>query len=153
MSIDPTRADALFREWACMDENAVEFLKLIARVARLADDIVDGDAKAPAHDMARLLYDVFVTLHRNPFFLAHHARLTPILANVILTWEASEEWKQSDNLKTRQFAFVLREASEQIATAVAEITGGFEHARTVIRQAHQVCCAEDPETFEQWDNE
>lgn len=153
MSLAPEKASVLFERWARMDKEAVDFLKTMARAIRLADDIVDGDSQDAPADMARLLYECLIVLPANPFFARHHAKLAPVMTNVALLWDASEDWRKSDLEKTRQFAFVLRESTEQIVATVAEITGGFEHARSVIREVHQVCCAEDPETFEQWDQE
>lgn len=153
MTMPADQAEETFTRWACGHEDAVRFLFQIGRVARLADDITDGDSRNVAADMGRLLFEALVTLPTNPFFLRHHATLAPILANVALTWEATEDWRRSNNEKTRMFAFVLRECSEQIATTVAMITGGYDHARTVIREAHLICTIGDNETFSDWENE
>lgn len=153
MSIPPDQADEAFLRWANGDEEAARFLRIVSGVARLADDIIDADSANPAADMARLLYETMVSMPSNRFFQSHHSALAPVITNIALTWEATEEWSRSDLEKTRMFAFVLRECSEQLAGTVAVITGGFDHGRHVIREAHAICTASDPETFSDWENE
>lgn len=153
MSMPPGTSADCFDRWANGDPDAAKLLHCISEIARLADDIVDGDSEDAFADMGRLCFQALVVAPSNPFFQKHHSALAPVLANISLTWEATEEWRQSTNEKTRMFAFVLRECSEQIAVTVALLTGGYEHARKVIRDAHLVCDASDPETFSDWENE
>lgn len=153
MSIPEDKAADAFLRWANGDEDAARFLRQISSIARLADDIADGDSLNVSADLSRLLFETLVSIPSNPFYQANYSALAPVIANVALTWDATEDWKYADLEKTRMFAFVLRECSEQIAVTVAVITGGFEHGRSVIRDAHKTCVAPDPETFETWEIE
>jgi hypothetical protein len=153
MSMPTGTSTEYFTRWACGNSDAVSLLHCISAIAQLADDIVDGDSENRFADMGRLCFQTLVVAPSNPFFQKHHAALAPVLANISLTWEASEQWRQSEQEKTRMFAFVMRECSEQFAVTVALLTGGYDHARTVIRELHDVCVASDPETFSDWENE
>lgn len=153
MSMPPGTSTEYFNRWACGNSDAVNLLHCISAIAQLADDIVDGDSENRFADMGRLCFQTLVVAPSNPFFQKHHAALAPVLANISLTWEATEEWRHSEQEKTRMFAFVMRECSEQFAVTVALLTGGYDHARAVIRELHDVCVASDPETFSDWENE
>jgi hypothetical protein len=153
MSMPPGTSNEYFTRWACGNQDAVNLLRCVSEIAHLADDIVDGDSDNRFADMGRLCFQTLVVAPSNPFFQQHHAALAPVLANISLTWEVTEEWRQSKNEKTRMFAFVMRECSEQFAVTIALLTGGYEHARNVIRELHEVCDASDPETFSDWENE
>lgn len=153
MSMPPGLSDQYFNRWACGNQDAVNLLHCISTVARLADDIVDGDSEDRFADMSRLWFQTLVVAPSNPFYQQNRAALAAVLANIGLTWEASEDWRRSEAEKTRMFAFVLRECTEQFVVTVALLTGGYDHARTVIRELHEVCVASDPETFADWETE
>lgn len=153
MSMPPGTSDEYFTRWACGNQDAVNLLHCISQIARLADDIVDGDSENRFADMGRLWFQTLVVVPSNPFYQQNRAALASVLANIGLTWEATEDWRHSEAEKTRMFAFVLRECTEQFVTTVALLTGGYEHARHVIRELHETCVASDPETFSDWENE
>lgn len=140
-------------KWANGHENAASFLMEWSTIVRRADDIADGDSEDPVGDMARVLYQALVSMPSNPFFQAHHATLSALMANAIMLWEKSEDWRNSENRKTRMFGFVCRENVEQVAYTVALLTGGYEHALSVIEDIQRLSHQSSSETFEEWEAE
>ncbi|WP_104019131.1 hypothetical protein [Roseovarius nitratireducens] len=153
MPLPNDQIDDLAREWALGDEDAVRFLVNFMHMVRLADDIADGDSAAPVPDMANLLVRAWLEHSCNPFFQRHSGALGATMANAVLMWEKSEDWRQSDNRKTRMFAFVARETVEHVAHTVAFIVGGYQHAKEVAQEIHELSHQASGETFEDWEVE
>lgn len=153
MPIKNDKIPDLCARFANGDPAAARFLENIANIARLADDIADGDSLNPVGDMAELLTRVVVDNALNPFFQKHAEALTAVMANSIVLWRKSEDWRQSSNRKTRMFGFVSREAVEHVAYTVAFITGGFDHATRVAETIQLVSHQASEETFEDWEAE
>lgn len=152
----PLSRDNLKRiaETAAMgDTDAAAFVMNVAAMARLADDLADGDAQDRPRSMADLLYRALVHHATNPFFRAHSRELCAVMTNALVLWDMSERWRESDNRKTRMFAFVVRESVEQVAYTVAAIKGGIGHARDVADDIMRLSHETSEETFEDWDRE
>ncbi len=134
------------------NQQAAHVLDATARVARLADNITDGDSQDPQADMAHILSAVFVELAGNAFYLENASILAPSMLSAILGWVQGDEWAKSENPKTRIFGFVYREAIEHVAYTVAYICGGFDHARNVVRALHEISHA-NGESLQDWETE
>lgn len=140
-------------KWSLGNEDACRFLVNFMHMVRLADDIADGDSAAPVPDMANLLVRAWLEHACNPFFQKHSGALGASIANAVLMWEKSEDWRHSNNRKTRMFAFICRETVEHIAYTVAFLVGGYQHARDVAQEVQEVSHQASAETFEQWEAE
>lgn len=152
MAIPSDEIGAFFDFVTKGNAEAAHVLDATARVARLADNITDGDSENPQDDMARLLSTVFVELAGNAFYLENAHILAPSMLSAILGWVQGDEWAKSDNPKTRVFGFVYREAIEHVAYTVAYMCGGFDHARQVVRALHEISHA-NGETLQEWEAE
>jgi hypothetical protein len=146
---DPEHVRAALLRWTLGDEAAADFLNEIAEIARLADDIVDEDANRQ-RNVAWLLTRTLTRLPQNPFFNRHVAALAPLINNVIVQWQLSDEWRSSRDALKRQFGFVMREAVGSIVTAVAAIVGGYDHAKTTTEDFFELCHSGSRETVEDW---
>lgn len=135
------------------DLSAAAFIVKLGRCARLADDICDGDSKAPHRDMALLISDLTQLLSSNPFYLSNSAALMPEVVQAALLWAESEAWAKAACRETRLWAFVERDAIQRISYTVALICGGITHAREAMRLIHQETHPEGSETFEQYEAE
>ena len=132
--------------------DAYRYLEIMARIVYYADDVVDEplDDIARQDLVAKLLWAVFVELPQNRFHVAHSLVLAPLLSDVIVQWQKSDEWRVPESNYTRKvFGFVRRENMDSLVVAVAGITGGREHALTVAELVMDVCHASG-ETVEQW---
>ncbi|AZB55024.1 hypothetical protein EBL89_06750 [Cereibacter sphaeroides] len=153
MPLDNDQIPALCLRWAAGNVDAAAFLVNLTRWVRLADDLADGDSARPVHDMAELLMRLVSEQTTNRFYQTHMVALNPVIANAVILWRQSEEWRLSPNRKTRMFGFVGREAIEHVALTVATITGGFQHALMVAQELHEASHQTSPETFEEWEAE
>ena len=125
----------------------------LSLATRLADNIVDGDSEDPQADMATILRLAFVELPANSFWQAHGRTLAPVCMNAIIGWVQSDEWARSEHEKSRMWGFVYRDAVDQIAHTIAYLTGGYEHARNVMRALHQTSQLSSEETLLEWEME
>uniref|UniRef100_UPI003F499D62 hypothetical protein n=1 Tax=Ensifer adhaerens TaxID=106592 RepID=UPI003F499D62 len=146
---DPGAVRTALLRWTLGDEVAADFLNEMAEIARLADDIVDED-ESRQRNVAWLLVRTMTHLPVNPFFVRYAAALAPIINNVVVQWQLSDEWRSSRDALKRQFGFVMREAVGSIVTAVAAIVGGHEHAKTVTEEFFELCHAGSKETVADW---
>ncbi|WP_037460668.1 hypothetical protein [Sinorhizobium fredii] len=145
---DPEAVRAALLRWTRGDEAAADFLKEIAEIARLADDIVDEDEHRQ-RNVCWLLIRTLTVLPANPFFARHVDRLAPLMHTVIVQWQLSDEWRSSRDALKRQFGFVMREAVGSIVTAVAAICGGYDHAKSATEDFFELCHG-SRETVEDW---
>jgi hypothetical protein len=139
--------------WASGNEAAAAFLSNWAALVRVADDVADGDAENPVLSQAQVLMRCLIQNGNNTFYQQNQGALDAVMSNAILLWVKSEDWRKSDNRKTRMFGFIGREAVEHVAYAVAMLTGGFHHALTVAQEMQELSHQTSPETFEDWEAE
>lgn len=151
MPHDPALSRALLLRWANGDAAGAQLLELVCEIARLADDIADGEADADA--VPRLLHRCLVDLPANAFVQRHGATLRPVLSECVHSWALSNEWRRSGCERRQTFGFVYREATDRLGLAVAQITGGYDHARAVARDIFRTCHAPSTETVAAWANE
>ncbi|WP_322884807.1 hypothetical protein U8C32_12600 [Sinorhizobium medicae] len=146
---DPETIRAAFLRWTRGDGAAAEFLAEIAAIARLADDIVDEEEHRQ-RNVCWLLVRTLTRLPQNSFFIEHAAVLAPVINNVIVQWQLSDEWRSARDPVKRQFGFVMREAVGSIVTAVATIAGGYDHAKATTEDFFDLCHSGSRETVEDW---
>jgi len=151
MSLPDSKITELISKWSNGNHDAAEFMSNIAAIARLADNITDGDSDDPVSDMGDLLYRTLITMQLNPFYEKHKLSLFPVIVNAIVGWQNSEKWRKSPEPKKRIFAFVYRELVEQIMWTVALITGGIRHVHKVADEIYEQSHKANGETFETWD--
>lgn len=151
MAIAPNQIDDFLAFVANGNRDAFDYLKIMARIVYQADDVVDEplDAAGRQELIARMLWDVFVELPRNRFHVQYALVLAPLLSDVIVQWQKSDEWRKGTDATRHVFGFVRRENMDSLVGAVAGITGGREHALDVAEAVMRVCHA-DGETVEQW---
>lgn len=132
------------------DRDAMAFLKSIAYVARLADDVADKDHGDAQRNVCLLLHYTMVDLPRNPFFIRHHDSLAPLVVEALTQWKLSDEFRASDDWRKQTFGFVWREASDRFLGAAAYLVGGLEHATAVVREFWSMTHGQSTETVAAW---
>lgn len=139
---------------ACLgNASAAAFLRCIGRMCQLLDDLADGAVADRSGAAARAVFLFFGEIGTNDFYLAHSKALAPVIIGSALAWDASNEWATAESRLSRMFAFVERHHDEHITFLVALLIGGWDHARAVMREAHLLYRATDPESFEDWEAE
>jgi len=103
------------------------------------DDIVDEDV-CPEHKIeafARAAY-----LYTHPFFLKNVCALRQVVLLVTNTYADSVAWAGSTSDWQRDWADHARHAGMEMVIAVAQIVGGYMHARAISQEQRVLCHVE-----------
>jgi len=112
------------------NQDAWNYLFIIANVSRIVDDLVDEPEKVTVEDKYKLSELLLVALPSNPFFVTYRQTLVPLHLTSINAWIDSNDWMEKD--KTRKnYALVIRDQITELVMLVAYLTGGNEHMRRI----------------------
>jgi hypothetical protein len=118
----------LQQEAALGNVDALVFLLSWNSYIHAVDDLVD-EAMTPD-----LLLDCLMqanALYATPFWIANSARLAGIIALVANAYADSLKFEHGPEDWKRRHADVLRQAGNEMVIAVAQIVGGWRHARSI----------------------
>jgi hypothetical protein len=104
------------------------------------DDIIDGD-KAGAEFILET-FALAAQLYSHPFYLAHIAALRQVVLLVTNLYADSVAWERSAVKWQAQWADHNRHAGMEMVVAVAQICGGYAHARAISREQRCICYVE-----------
>lgn len=134
MNLAAQQADWLARCCAG-DAAAMAFLRLWHEYVHAIDDVEDTATTA---EFRQRIYILALELYTHPFFRANEARLKQVVLTVgnayadVLAWEASPiPWQA-------QWADHWRHVGAEMVIAVAQICGGWDHARAISREQRLV---------------
>lgn len=143
--------------WFKGNTEAAEFIRKFGNALHRADDIVDEESWGPSQrgkEMSRLIYELLFGLGADPFYQRHRQALTPALINGLLYWDLSNELAKSEIRETRMFAFVWREAVEQVLPLVAMLCGaGYDETREIALELYRLEHETPVESFDSWEKE
>ena len=72
-----------------LPDSAVEWLMMVYDAIQVFDDVADGDT-VERKDLNATIWNTLVGMPQNAFFIANNHHLVPLLATMILKWQASE---------------------------------------------------------------
>ena len=101
------------------------------------DDLVDGDRRGPEALLGTLARAAL--LYSHPFYLQHLPALRAVVLLVTNLYADSVLWEQSGEAWQRQWADHNRHAGMEMVVAIAQICGGYEHARAISREHRAIC--------------
>lgn len=138
---------------ARLPEDAADFLRRVARVVRLADDLVDGDIEPleRPHAMATIAYCFLLDLPTSGFYNNWQAALAPLLATCFATWAHTDAAKFSANENTQMWGFVWRDSIDFMLYQTALLAVGPLRAREIIAEWLVIEHGADAETFCEWE--
>lgn len=146
------RRDAL-RVRACNgDAQALAFLSMMMDVVEIWDDLIDKDKSVTDSEINAVFVSLLLGLPQNQFFERNKAFLLPILTMCVNAWFDANKLEKADEKRLRQSAWWLKQMGVELYPAVAFLTGGFDHMRTVSQEARVVLMHEDFLDFEQEKN-
>lgn len=153
----PVDKDKRAEFWAfvtCGDSAATEYLEMVANLVYLADDSADEDLDFATRQryLMEILHIAMCRMPMNAFFARYSHTLAPLLMDVIVHWQKSDEWKQTGDLKRKIFGFVRRENIDSLVVAVSAIVGGIDHAGRVTERIMDTAHTSG-ETLEEWMDE
>ena len=107
-----------------LSDCAINWLMIVWRMMQTFDDFADGD-EVTRDRLDTLIFDSFVTYASHPFYLAHHAYLTPICANIFFKWKSSDTAERSGIVS--EVSFVWRAAFYDLIVAAMFVEFGREY--------------------------
>jgi hypothetical protein len=136
-----------------LPEDAADFLRRVARLVRLADDLVDGDIEPLARPqaMSTIAYCFLLDLPSSAFYNRWQAALAPLLATCFATWAHTDEAKLSKSETLRIWGFVWRDSIDFMLYQTALLAVGPLRAREIIAEWLVIEHGGDAETFCEWE--
>jgi hypothetical protein len=132
----PTPTDVLMETAANGNVAAQEFLVLWNLYCHAIDDLVDG-AERPSPEALLAVFAQAAMLYSHPFYRAHAVNLLPVVLLVTSAYADSVKMEKLEGWPKRM-ADVLRFCGNDMVCAVALITGGYTHMRTISMQLRAV---------------
>lgn len=118
--------------------DAMHFLTLWHEYVHAIDDIEDEyqtpGARSQNAEFRQRVYILALELYTTPFFRQHEARLKQVVLSVTNAYADVLAWERSEVRWHKDFVDVYRHFGAEMVVAVAQITGGYDHARGVSRE-------------------
>ena len=107
---------------------AVDWLLMLYGAIQVFDDVADGDI-VKRQDLNATIWNTLVGMNRNIFWLENAQTLTPIVANMILKWQASDQAERAGRADAR--SFVWRAGFYDVVLMTVALCHGSNHATEV----------------------
>jgi len=85
-----------------LPQPAIEWLLMVYDAIQVFDDVADGDP-VERKDLNATIWNTLVGMHQNAFFIANSHHLTPLLATMILKWQASDKAERDGLANAKSF--------------------------------------------------
>ena len=110
----------------------VDWLIMVYDVIQVFDDIADGDP-VKREDLNATIWNTLVGMHQNQFFILNSQILVPLLASMVLKWQASDTVERMGEADAK--SFVWRAGYYDLVLTAISIIHGAEYAT---KNAHLV---------------
>jgi hypothetical protein len=107
---------------------AVDWLMMLYGAIQVFDDVADGDI-VKRQDLNATIWNTLVGMNRNIFWIENAQTLTPIVANMILKWQASDQAERAGRADAR--SFVWRAGFYDVVLMTVALCHGSNHATEV----------------------
>lgn len=110
--------------------DALAFLRDMAQVMHVFDDLVDRDRHVCDGEIVDALWKALVTIPGNVFYRDHEHLLRPVVINAIINWRIATHVERQERVSETmlQAAFIIRSTYIDMVTTAALIIGGPEWA-------------------------
>jgi len=83
---------------------AVEWLLMLWNAIQVFDDVADGDP-VEREDLNATIWNTLVGMSQNTFWQANSQTLAPVVASMILKWQASDQAERAGKADARSFVW------------------------------------------------
>lgn len=83
---------------------AIDWLLMLWNAIQVFDDVADGDP-VEREDLNAAIWDTLVGMSQNAFWQANSSALTPIVATMILKWQASDQAERAGKADALSFGW------------------------------------------------
>jgi hypothetical protein len=111
-----------------LPESAIDWLCMLWHVTQVWDDVADGD-QIERQDLDNAIWYSLVGMFSNPFFQANSSSLLPLVANLIMKWQASDYVERENEADAR--SFIWRAGFYDVVMMVVTLCHGHEKAKTL----------------------
>ncbi len=124
MSVIQSLHDNLTKAFG-LPPSSVEWLLMIYQAIQVFDDVADGD-EVTRQELDKTIWNMLVAMHQNQFWRLNQDALYPLLATMVLKWQASDIAERAG--KADEKSFVWRAGYYDLVLAVVQICHGPEIA-------------------------
>ncbi len=83
---------------------AIEWLLMVWDAIQVFDDVADGD-EVKREDLDIVIWNSLVGMHQNAFWQANANSLLPVMATMVLKWQASDQAERDGKADARSFVW------------------------------------------------
>ena len=95
------------------------------------DNLIDKDVPVSDDEINKMMHLALVDIPQNPFYIAYHSKLVPIISAGIMAWLASNQFEATADEELWSLSHGYRHWLSMVFVACAEIIGGYDHARKI----------------------
>lgn len=122
---------------------AVDWLLMLFGAIQVFDDVADGDP-VEREDLNAVIWNTLVGMNQNTFWIANSHSLAPVVATMILKWQASDQAERAGKADAK--SFVWRAGYYDVVLMVVALCHGTQQATEKAQQVMQLY----GETFEDY---
>ena len=83
---------------------AIDWLLMLFDAIQVFDDVADGDP-VEREDLNAVIWNTLVGMNQNTFWIANSHSLAPIVATMILKWQASDQAERAGQADAKSFVW------------------------------------------------
>ncbi len=122
---------------------AIDWLLMLFGAIQVFDDVADGDP-VEREDLNAVIWNTLVGMNQNTFWIANSHSLAPIVATMILKWQASDQAERAGQADAK--SFVWRAGYYDVVLMTVALCHGTKQATDKASQVMQLY----GETFEEY---
>jgi len=114
---------------------AVEWLLMLWNAIQVFDDVADGDP-VEREDLNATIWNTLVGMSQNTFWQANSQTLAPVVASMILKWQASDQAERAGKADAR--SFVWRAGYYDVVLMAVAVCHGTQRATQSAQQVMEL---------------
>lgn len=114
---------------------AVEWLLMLWGAIQVFDDVADGDP-VEREDLNATIWNTLVGMSQNTFWQANSQTLAPVVASMILKWQASDQAERAGKADAR--SFVWRAGYYDVVLMAVAVCHGTQRATRAAQQVMEL---------------
>jgi hypothetical protein len=122
---------------------AIDWLLMLYGAIQVFDDVADGDP-VEREDLNAAIWNTLVGMNQNAFWIANCHSLAPIVATMILKWQASDQAERAGQADAK--SFVWRAGYYDVVLMTVALCHGTQQATEKAQQVMELY----GETFEEY---
>ena len=108
---------------------------MLYEAIQVFDDVADGDP-VNRQDLNATIWNTLVGMNQNSFWLVNSQTLTPVVASMILKWQASDQAERAGRADAR--SFMWRAGFYDVVLMAVALCHGSGHATNVASQVMSI---------------